>query len=189
MPPAKRKFRPGHRDNPQLRGSGKMSENRFAWLRTVIGQFTIMKYEPSEEDADAEYGPTVLLYIPRPGGRDISFNLTALTKEELDAIEEFFNLLIAEARPVVADRDRIANEALEAGDDSHARVYRQVPQFIVRKRSKRQDNQGVHDGSQDVSPRDGRDGNLDDGVRRVGNELVDSESSEAGSEDDGSSTH
>lgn len=181
----KRQFKAGHRDNAQLRGTGKMSENRFAWVRVAIGQFTIMKFEPEETDDDKDLGASVVLFIPRPGSRGISYDMTALTSEELKVVREFFNMLFDEAEPVVSDRDRIANEALAAGDDSHARVYRQVPQFVVRKRPQRKDSEGVHDGSQNISSGDRGAGDPDCGVGRVSDELADCQSKEAGTEDDG----
>src|SRR6476620_9325172 len=135
MPPPKRQFRPGHRNNPKAAGRGRMSENRYAFLTTLFGTFQIMRYQPDEEEI--ALGPTVTLYIPRESKQDISFDLTALTTDELNKLEEFFHLLIAEARPIVAERDRIAHEAFESGDDSFTRVYRQVPQLVVRKRTSR----------------------------------------------------
>src|SRR3954454_4710994 len=101
---ADRRFRPGHRDNPQARGSGKMSGSRFAWLRTAIGQFVILRYEDPQEDEDPESGPTIRLFLPRPGARPVQYNLTALTEEELKLTREFFNLLFDLADPIVKQR-------------------------------------------------------------------------------------
>jgi hypothetical protein len=159
-----------------------MSENRFAWLQTHVGTFQIMEYLPEEDEQ--EYGPTVLLYLPLPGRRSLSYNLTALTTEELDKLEELFNLLITEARPIVAERDRIAHEALESGDDSHVRIYRAVPRLFIRKRPSRQDGDRVLNGSQDVPEGTGGDGDSSDGPGGVGDELADGESPDAGTEDD-----
>lgn len=153
-----RKYRPGSK-NPKFRSDGRMSENRFAWLRVVIGQFVIMHYEDDdglqpygEEETDSnEHGPTVRLVLPRMFGAPIKYNITALTLDELMKLREFFNLLFDLAEPTVRERDRIAHEALEAGDDSFARVYRQVPQFIVRGRSGRANGKGIHDGHEDAA--------------------------------------
>jgi hypothetical protein len=185
MPPKDRKFKPGHRSAVRYGSTGKISENRFAWLRLYFGQFQIMKYEIPEEEEEREVGANITLYIPRPGTQSpLSLNMTALTSEELQAMREFFELLFTEVEPVIADRDRIANDALAKGDDSYARVYRQVPQFIVRQRPERTDSPSVHDGSEDVSSGSGGDVDPDDRVRGLGDELADGEPEEVISEDD-----
>lgn len=177
---AERKFRPGSR-NPRFRpNNGRMSEARYAWLRTVIGQFVIMKYDntpeeidDSEEEQDHEIGPTIRLILPRVSGPPIRYNLTALTEEELRMTRKFFDLLFDLAEPVVRERDRVAQDAFDAGDDSFARIYRQVPQYVVRDRPSRADGEGVQHGSSDDAAGAGRDGGSDLGVRDDGPELVD----------------
>jgi hypothetical protein len=139
MASSTRRFRPGHRDNPQLRGTGKMSDTRRAWLKTAIGQFVILEYGTGDEDHDKEHGPTVKLHLPRPGRPPVNFNLTALTAEELKLTREFFNLLFDMAEPIVDLRDKVAHDALADGDDSYARVYRAVPQFVIRKEGRSED--------------------------------------------------
>lgn len=182
---ADRRYRPGHRNSPQLRGDGKMSEERYAWLKTAVGQMVILV----QHGEGKETGPTIRLHLPRPGGRPISYNLTALTKEELDEMRKFFELLFATAEPVVISRDRMAQDALTAGDDSFARVYRQLPQFIVREGSQPRYDQGVHDGSEGLPPGSGGDSDPSEGSGVVCGELADGEPEEDSPQDDGPETH
>lgn len=185
-----RKFRPGHRGvgtaRAQLRGTGRMSENRYAWLRTKLGNFTIMKYASGKYmDGQSEEGETLLLYIPRPGGggRDFSYNITSLTSEELKKTREFFNLLFDEAGPIVEKRDQIATEAFSQGDDSFNRVYRALPQFIVRPRKVRENSEVLHVGSSDSPEGLGEEDDSDEGIRSDSEVLVNDESPEISSED------
>jgi hypothetical protein len=168
-----------------------MSENRYAWLRTVIGQFVIMHYpddplNATDEDSegDNEYGPTVRLILPRQSGPPLRYNFTALTFEELKMTREFFNLLFDLAEPVVRERDRMAQDAFDAGDDSFARIYRQVPQYVVRGRKGGADGQGIRDRPSDDAGGPPRDGDPADGVRVDGAELADGDSKHRGSQDD-----
>lgn len=62
----------------------------------------------------------------------ISMQLSNLTMEELTAFKKFWELAFELAEPVVTERDRLAAEALERGDDSHPRIFRQKPVFAVR---------------------------------------------------------
>jgi hypothetical protein len=162
-----------------------MSENRAAWVRTATGVLAYQRYLPGEEDHDKELGPNIVLYIPVPGRRPTTINLTAMTLPELEAVKEFLDFIIEEARPVVAERDRIANEAYEQGDDSFVRVYRDAPQLIIRSRYEHKQHQGVPDGSEDVSAGSGGDGSPDHRSRRDGDELVDGEPQPSSTEDDG----
>lgn len=170
--------------NPQLRGTGKMSEERAAWLRTYLGQMTYMRYDKTPDGDTIENGPNVVLYVPRTGSRiPLIMNITALTIEELDAMEAFFKLIFDEARPIVVERDRVAREAFDSGDDSFARVYRQLPQFIIRSRSEFGHTEGVHVGSEDLPEVNGGDDTSDDGLRGDSDQLAPDEPLRSGSED------
>lgn len=194
MPTPRRQYRPGSR-NPKFR-NGRISGNRIAWLRTAIGQFVMMRYEDSkqavEEDEDVaediEIGTTYMLILPRPGGKPFKYNLTALTFEELDLTRQFFNLLFDLAEPIVKHRDKVAADAAEQGDDGFARYYRQVPQFVVREGSFREDDQRILDGSKDLSSGTGGDLGSDGGLRGSGDELAPGEPGEDRTQDDGSET-
>lgn len=132
----KRLYRAGSRNN-KYRNDGSLSPNRLAWIRTIMGQFIIMKDEFRSEDEEEErevnqeIGPTIRFMIPTRY-KPMTFNFTALTKEELDLTREFFNLLFEVAEPIVIHRDKIAKAAFDAGDDSDSRSYRQKPQLVIR---------------------------------------------------------
>lgn len=180
--PASR-YKPGHRSRPQVRGTGKISENRAAWCKTVIGQFVLMLDPP--ENAD-QVGTDIRLHIPRPGMRDVTLNLTAMTVEELDAFEQFITLILQTARPVCEERDKVAQDALDQGDDSHGRVYRQAPQFIVRSGAILADHAGLRRGLEGVPEVEPTAGASDGGIRGRGDALAEPAPDNSGPEDDGS---
>lgn len=193
--PKPQSYRPGSRKGNRFK-PGKISENRYAWLRTGIGQFVTMYYEDNplleeqgEEESDLEFGPTVRLILPRQFGPPMKYNITALTFEELDMMRQFFNLLFDLAEPTVRERDRLANEAFEAGDDSYARIYRQVPQYIVRGRPVRADGQGVRDGHEDLPAGTGEDGDPSGGTGVVGGAVADRDEEVIVTEDDEPTDH
>lgn len=56
-------------------------------------------------------------------------DLTALTIEELDLLQKFWNKAFDEARPICANADAMAAVALEQGDIRHRRLYRPKPVY------------------------------------------------------------
>jgi hypothetical protein len=165
-------------------------KERIAWVSTLIGQITLYFYDEGTEIADQsnEPGPTVKVLIPRLRGAAIHWELTALTIEELDAMRQFFTLAFDTAEPIVRMRDKAAQDAFTEGNDSFARVYRQLPQLVVRERPEREHDQGILDGPSDVpsGDTDGRsEGGPAGGVRGLGGELADDGAPEGVSEDDG----
>jgi len=100
-----------------------------------------MRIRPEERTRDsygiyeAEEGDDIYLHIPTRNDSYITLELTKLTALELDYVEAVFARVIAAARPIVKERDQIAEDAKHAGDDSYARVYRQVPVLIIREGS------------------------------------------------------
>jgi hypothetical protein len=177
---------------------GKLGDSRVMWLRVAVSQFVLQRYTKSKAQLEAEaelgeeleappddpeYGPTYLLVIPRQGARPVKLNMTALTEEELKLTRHFFNELFDLVEPIVRYRDKVANDAFAEGDDSYARIYRQVPQFIVRSGSLREDDQRILDGSQDIPTGTGGDDTADGGVRGVRDELAPGEPDEGGSKD------
>ena len=187
MPPRSR-YRPGLRNTKYRKG--KFSDQRIAWLDSALGQLVLMFYtefESQKENDHTESGPTVKILIPRASGSTVMWDLTYLTTEELDKLEEFLELAIGIARPIVAERDRTAHEAFSRGDDSFSRVYRQIPQLVVRERQEPTHSEGVLNGSEDVPSGDEHDlgPGEDGGVRRAGSELADEGSVQGGPEDDG----
>lgn len=184
---ADRLYRPGSR-NPKFRSDGRMSKNRVAWLKTFVGQFVMMRYpndEQPEGEPVSEEGPSYVLILPRRGARPLTFNITALTLEELEMTRRFFNELFDLAEPIVRHRDKVAQNAADEGDDSYARYYREIPQYVIREGELRSDDQGVLDRLADLSLRDRGVLDPDGGLRGGGSELAPGESSETESEDDG----
>jgi hypothetical protein len=119
-----------------------------------------MDPEQYDEENDitmgSEPGVSYLVMIQVKGRRrPIFWNLSAMTEQELEVTRQFFNNAFDLAEPVARERDKVAADAFANGDDSYHRIYRQVPQFIVRERQGRADSESVLDGSEDVPPGDG----------------------------------
>lgn len=178
---------------------GRMSDYRVAFTKNLFGSFNIRQYLPkdeTEEDVRAyalenQIGPTVQLQLDlQKMRRPIGMNLTNLTIEELDALRSIINLAFDLAEPVVKDRDKVAQDAKDAGDDSYARVYRQIPEFVVRTGKVLAYGEGVLDRLAGILERFG--GGLPRFVERWGTRVLgdgdvvaDEASADSGSEDDG----
>jgi hypothetical protein len=89
------------------------------------------------------------------------------TEEELKYLKEILDIAFYLAIPVAQERDRVAREALDAGDDAFARLYRGVPQLFIRPGLKREYDPSVPIGSPRVPKVDNETGNSSD---RSGNE-------------------
>jgi len=133
-----RNFRPGRRDGQSPYGNRQLSEDRYAWVRTFLGQFVIL-LDTSAEDGDLN----VTIYHPREKRAAVALGLTELTTEELDAMQELFNKAFELARPTTRRRDEIADEAFQRGDDRYARSYREPPQLVYRQRTLDKHSEGV----------------------------------------------
>lgn len=95
---------PGQRNKRFVPATGRMSESRWAWVRTVIGQVVIMVDEPGESEElleRKETGRSIRLIIPLPGRKPVTWNLTALTEAELLKLKELVDAAFAWALPVV----------------------------------------------------------------------------------------
>lgn len=186
-------YRPGSRRGYK-RSDGRMSANRLAWLRTVIGTFVLMKgYDDDShlqegqetKEAIVEQGDTYRLLLPRPtGGRPVTYNLTALTHEEFLALKTFFMKVFDLVEPVVVLRDRNAEDAYSKGDDSFARIYRQAPQLVIREGAHGEDVQRIQLGPEDVSEGYEPDGDSGGGLRGAGDDVAAEVSPHPLSEDD-----
>jgi hypothetical protein len=181
---------------------GKMSDFRVAFAELLFGKFVIRQYLPQDEKDEEmrayaeenQVGPTVQLQLALTWlRRPISLNLTSLTEPELDAMRTIINLAFDLALPVVRDRDKVAKDAQKAGDDSFARVYRQIPVLVIREGKVITYGEGVHDGSADVpeGAELGPDGAGDPdgerpggGVRGAGISVADEAPTHSGPEDD-----
>lgn len=139
--------RPTKRNNHQE----QMSPDRESWVD--IGRFQVLLFDapvsaPSDPDPeDITHGgdlPQYKISIRFPGRRSAtSLNLNALTVPELNALEEFFIRAFKLARPVCEQLDERAKTAFEEGDETYVRLYRPVPRLYVRKRSEREQREGI----------------------------------------------
>ena len=161
MAERKRSYKPGYRNKPDFENKpGLMSKNRWAWVSVYFGQFVI--WADLRKDAEGNLTDEVLdikLVYPIPNRPPVTWNLTALTEEELVSIKHLFDTAFEWAMPIVQQRDKEAQDALEAGDDSHSRIYRQVPKLVYRSGPESQHGESLQHGSEDAAgvPRDGDD--------------------------------
>jgi hypothetical protein len=141
-------------------------------------QFEVQQYASEE-------GSNFVLLISIPGRtKPLTWNLSAMTAEELEATRQFFNHLFDLAEPVVNERDRIARDAFREGDDSYARSYRTPPTFVTRERKKRTNRESVQHGSSDATEGSGAGLDPDGGVRGHSDELADRYEEDGRPEDD-----
>jgi hypothetical protein len=133
MPPKKRPY-----------GTAQMGEERVAFLQCIAGSMSIYMDDPTSKAQ--ENTPSITLLLSQGSGKvPFRINLGSFTEKELDYFEEFITLAIRLARPTVIERDRVAQAALEQGDDSYGRVYRQDPKLVVRPKAKRAgDEHSIH---------------------------------------------
>ena len=92
----------------------------------------------------------VLLSISKGSGRPTSIDLTRLTVKELIAFRETVLIATEAAEPICARLDQRAQEAMQNGDDSDGRSYRQVPVFFIRPRALGQHGEQLLGGHADV---------------------------------------
>jgi hypothetical protein len=122
-------WQPGHK-RPHVKYDGKLSKDRYAWLEVNFGKM-VLSVDEDADDATEGY-PTCFLVYQVARSRNLIHNMTALTEEELEAWKTFVDMVYEKALPVVRERDRLAAEAMEQGDDSYARSFRRDPILIVR---------------------------------------------------------
>lgn len=105
----------------------------------VIGKFGHLQMVMQIADEKSKYhgdesGKDVSLYIRSAKGA-ILMNLTALTRDELAAVGAIMATAIETAKDVCDMRDRVALEREEAGDEGGDyiwRLYRRVPEILIR---------------------------------------------------------
>lgn len=182
-----RVYKPGQRRVTK----GVYVPERMAWVDTVLGQ-SILMYYPEDHDVTKntkEPGPTVKVLIPRHTGQPVLWDISSMTLEELQLMREFFDLVFDTAEPIVRMRDEVAQDEFAAGNDSITRLYRKVPQLVVRKRPEPQHSEGVLDGHENVPEGDGDGRGSGDstsgGVRGSGSVVADGEQEGSVGQDDG----
>ena len=127
----------GKRGRTRVTPFGKWSEtsrvhldlHRFSASLYVVGDGT------KNPDLEGEEGPEVIVAFSRDGEL-MYMSLTSLTHAGLGAFKEFMDIAVANAQDIVLQRDQTAQEALENGDDSYVRVYRTVPNIVIREGQK-----------------------------------------------------
>lgn len=97
-----------------------------AVLNIIRRQFRILIQEADNEDQ-----PIITLVV-EPASKGIQ--LTTLTVEELDALQEFYNFAFDMARPICEELDNETRAAYERGEDAKSRLYRQAPFITFRPR-------------------------------------------------------
>lgn len=114
-------------------GSRKQSDSRVSFLQNIIGTFSLYLNDSAALEEDRT--PSVVLTLPSHHKMSpTQIGLTSLTSNELNLLEEFLQLAFALTRPIITERDRIAQEAFTRGDDSYGRAYRQPSILVVRPR-------------------------------------------------------
>ena len=128
-------------------------------MLAIVSDDEVSLAEKYGENAVGEKGDSTILCIYVPGRtRQLIWDITGMTGAELDATRKFFEHLFDLADPIVRERDRLADEAFSKGDDTYARVYREVPTLVIRPRQERSDGQGVLNGSENVAGQHGSGG-------------------------------
>lgn len=146
-----------------------ISDHRVAWTRNHMIQLIVRWFEPEsngdllDDDgnrlADTQIGANVRIELnPASARSGMAFDLTSMSVEELDAFEKIMSLAIDLAKPVVKERDARAREE-DPSTSRNARLYRSLPEVVVREGAFAPHGEGVHDGPSDVPSGDaGADG-------------------------------
>lgn len=119
---------------PQKRQRGELGPEARAMATFGSVQIVLRILGEDHEFASGEDGKDVSLYI-KSGRGAIGLNLTALTRDELDAIGSIFATALGLAEEVCEERDAEALRKEEAGDESGDylwRIYRRVPEVLIR---------------------------------------------------------
>lgn len=151
--------RPGRRgpaDGRKVRGL--TGDEHQVWVEVGFYRHSLMLHPEGatimrgdkEVPVSGEQGPTVTYMVLGPNGPRATIDLTHLTHEELKALREFYSIAFTLAEPIVLARDKEAQDAFDAGNDSFTRVYRAVPQLVVRPRARRAHDQVVRLGLERV---------------------------------------
>lgn len=176
----------GYRKKPDYENNpGLMSKGRLAWVQVYFGQFVIWAdFKKKDGQETDEVGDLKLVY-PIPQRPPVTWNLTALTEEELEAVKSIWDTAYEWALPIVQQRDKEAKDAFEAGDDSHSRIYRQVPLVVYRTRPQSSDSEGVQHGSEDAASVSQPDGDQSSGLRVSSAGVAERDEDELRTQDDG----
>jgi hypothetical protein len=140
---------------------GKLSRNRWAWCKVYFGDIIIwIDYIKNQDHTETDIVGDIKLIYPQPNRAPVSWNLTSLTTDEIDAFKEIIDTAFAMARPICEWRDKEAADAFAKGDDTHARIYRAIPQLVYREGTVREYRESLFNGPQDADVTLQRDRNL-----------------------------
>lgn len=193
---ADRRYQPGQKVN-KFRAGNKYSPNRVAWVNTATVQIALMRYpegslpegEKPESSFNSDPGPTFALVFQFPKVRyPISISLGVMTVHEVKALQAFLNAAFELAEPIATERDRKAEDAYQNGDDSYTRLYRQLPQLVIREGPLREDEQGVLQRLNSVLGGNAVRGAVGDRIQRERDEVANQEPPNSSTQDDGSET-
>lgn len=149
MTERKRSYKMGNRTQT---GVGQLSRNRWGWVGIYFGKFIIWAdYKLDEDKNETDEVQDIKLMYPQIKGAPVTWNLTACTEEELTSLKHLFDTAFALALPIVQQRDKEAQDAFANGDDSHSRIYRQVPQLVYREGAIGEHSEGVLDRLEDAA--------------------------------------
>lgn len=129
----------------------------FATYRQKIGVYTnppSKEVSDVEDDTPNEPGENIVISFDN-GYKKYGINLSDFTEEELLAWWQAVGVAVSWALPIVKNRDRVAREAAENGNDIFYRRHRPAPKLSIFKRQVGQHDQGVPDGPEDVLAGDG----------------------------------
>lgn len=188
MPP---RTRAGSRENRYRVGYGRLSDNKIMLLRTPItGMLTVYAMNPEENDEEngitmsSEPGISYVMMIHLPGRqKPIWWNFSSMTHDELQATRQFFERLFDLADPITRERDKVAKDAFDQGDDSYGRAYRDLPFLVIREGKIRENSEGVLVRPEGSTSRSGNGLDSDGGVRGDGDELADGQEVDDHSQD------
>lgn len=128
-------WKPGFRRTPpgtRLRIGKAMTALANVWNYKV----SIFAYDPNEDFDASELddgltketiGKDIFIHLSNASGRAFPINLSTLTVEELNALHEVIEHAFTAARPIVEERDRIAEKAAADGNDTFHRRHRSSP--------------------------------------------------------------
>lgn len=191
--PRKRSYQPGHRrtkGKTAANAKGLLTKSRWAWAEVYFGKFIIWgDYAQDDDGNETDELLDIKLMFPIPNRPTVSWNLTALTEEELVSLKHLFDTAFEWAKPYCIARDKEAQDALDNGDDSHSRIYRQVPKLVYRSGPEPEHREGVQHGSSDDARVLQSDGDLEHGLRDEGGLVAERDEDGGRPQDDGPTPH
>jgi hypothetical protein len=137
MTEKKRKYKPG--TSPDKRG--RVAESRVLWTRITDLEVVMYRKPPFEDSPELGNGIDIALSSPRQ--RQLSLRLTQWTREELESVRMVINRAFDEAAPICTQRDKVAQEEWEAGNDPYLRIYRPTPHIVDRSGPKPEHGKGI----------------------------------------------